>query len=135
MDSNKALDVLKRIQALAENPHWTAERRWRIAELAGEGLSALAPSDPPGFKQELSPAKPKPQLDSRLFGRREFSRMEDAAMRGVLDELVQWPCDEMEGKPGGRHYAVDYTVSRSRRCRKAIQRFLLVFPQFKVEGF
>lgn len=38
-----ALAAFKRIQALAENPHWTADRRWRIGEIAGEGLSLLAP--------------------------------------------------------------------------------------------
>jgi hypothetical protein len=37
-------DLFKRIQALCENPHWTSERRWRISELASEGLSALAKS-------------------------------------------------------------------------------------------
>ena len=46
MDINKVKDVLKRIQALANNPHWTTERRWKIEELAGEGLSAIAPSTP-----------------------------------------------------------------------------------------
>jgi hydroxymethylpyrimidine/phosphomethylpyrimidine kinase len=39
----QAIDALKRIQALAENPHWTADRRWRIGELAGQGLTLLNP--------------------------------------------------------------------------------------------
>jgi len=34
-------EVLKRIQALAENAHWTSDRRWRIAELAAQGLELV----------------------------------------------------------------------------------------------
>jgi len=37
----KLVDILKRINALAENPHWTTERRWRISELSTEGLTLL----------------------------------------------------------------------------------------------
>jgi hypothetical protein len=42
-DIERAEDCLKRIQALAENPYWTADRRWKIAELAAQALSALRP--------------------------------------------------------------------------------------------
>lgn len=34
-------DVLTRINALTENPHWTTDRRWRIGELARIGLSIV----------------------------------------------------------------------------------------------
>jgi hypothetical protein len=37
----KARDIAKRIDALANNPQWTSERRWRIAELAAELHDAL----------------------------------------------------------------------------------------------
>lgn len=32
---------LKRIEALASNPHWTADRRWKIAEEAQRSRDIL----------------------------------------------------------------------------------------------
>lgn len=37
--------ILTKIEALANNPHWTADRRWRIAELAMRGLRLLEGKD------------------------------------------------------------------------------------------
>lgn len=34
-------DILSRIQALCENPHWDASRKQRIAELAERGRKLL----------------------------------------------------------------------------------------------
>lgn len=34
-------DCLERIEALAEAPHWTAERRWKIAAIARIALNML----------------------------------------------------------------------------------------------
>jgi hypothetical protein len=33
--------LLGKIEALCENPHWTAERRWRIADLSRKAQSVL----------------------------------------------------------------------------------------------
>lgn len=41
---------LKQIGALAENPHWTTDRRWKIAQLAQDAL-ALLPPDRPGAER------------------------------------------------------------------------------------
>lgn len=43
-------DVLSRIQALTTNPHWTVSRRWRIEELAREGLAILDEGAPPSTR-------------------------------------------------------------------------------------
>lgn len=42
--ADELLDRANRIQALAENPHWSADRRWRIGELAGEQMSLIRPA-------------------------------------------------------------------------------------------
>lgn len=62
-----------------------------------------------------------------------LSRRETRAINDLLDALVQWPCEEFEGKPGGKHYMVDYTVAQARRSWRTLQKFLRVFPQFKVD--
>jgi hypothetical protein len=38
-------DLLKRIEALALNPHWTSDRRWTIGELAGKALRVIERED------------------------------------------------------------------------------------------
>lgn len=106
------------------------ESRWHVNLLDSQDRVSPTPADPPGFKTELSPRK---RLDARLFGVREFSPTETRAIQEVLDVLTEWPCEAFEGKSGGKHYAVDYTVSRARRGWRALQRFVRVFPQFKVE--
>ena len=62
-----------------------------------------------------------------------LSHRETRAIQGLLDALTQWPCEESDGKPGGKHYMVDYTVAQARRSWRTVQKFLRVFPQFKVE--
>lgn len=53
MTMNKTLlDLFKRIQALTENPHWTADRRWTIADLAGRGTSVIVTAE---LEQQLKP--------------------------------------------------------------------------------
>ena len=44
MDIKIVEDALKRIEALATNPHWTSDRKWRIAELAAAALKELKKS-------------------------------------------------------------------------------------------
>ena len=38
---NATIDRLKKIEALAEGPHWTTERRWYIAALATNAIKEL----------------------------------------------------------------------------------------------
>jgi hypothetical protein len=53
MATNAELEqILRRIQALATNPHWTMARRWRVEELARHGLELL------GRPEEAAPDKP-----------------------------------------------------------------------------
>lgn len=47
MDANKAIEALLKIQALTQNPHWTAERKTRINQLAHEALVALGRNPSP----------------------------------------------------------------------------------------
>ncbi len=39
-DVARLVGICQRIEQLATAPHWTADRRWRIAELAAQGIAA-----------------------------------------------------------------------------------------------
>jgi hypothetical protein len=48
-DVARLVGICQRIEQLATAPHWTADRRWRIAELAAQGLATSATPIKPGI--------------------------------------------------------------------------------------
>ena len=89
-DKNVLFEILKRINALATNPHWTADRRWRIAELAEEGMRAIQKVIPdPHSPYFFSPGE---RIEYHLSGEAwELGVVMNVTMKRVVIMLDRFP--------------------------------------------